>query len=40
MKISFDRTVVDVPYLEPGLYAILITDGELVLYENKISILK
>ena len=40
MKIPFDRIVVDVPYLGPGLYAILITDGELVLYENKISILK
>ena len=37
---AFDRVVVDIPYLEPGLYAIRVTDGDLVLYESKISILK
>ncbi len=37
---SFDKITVEVPHLEPGLYAIRITDGDLVLHEAKISILK
>ena len=36
----FERTPMDIPYLEPGLYAVRVTDGDLVLYESKISILK
>jgi hypothetical protein len=37
---SFDRIVVEIPHLEPSLYAIRITDGDFVLYEGKVSILK